>query len=269
MGPKNTTFPYSAIYSIPGLKIVNAPFNAQVEVFRQQHPISRDKPTAFVAGRGYEDSLGPEMPDKVVYKAGDLGTVLGEFYTVITGHCPGVPSYVAKAALENSEVIGVSPFVNSDEHMANWRNSKIYSETGFKLEPWESATIAIHTGLGMWHRDVCNIELTNNHRQHVYVVGGHTGTFHETIVAVAHDAIIGALLGVEGVSNDIAIIKNYLDRYGTRCNIVEDTDPKALVEKVRELDRILKEHENGHKQEKEEITPLKELLSLLEKKILI
>ncbi len=253
---------------INGLKIGSISFDAYVEVFRQ-HLISRDKPTAFVAGRGYEESLGPETPDKVVYKAGDLGTILGEFYTVITGHCPGIPSYVAKAALEKSEVIGVSPFANRDDHMANWRSSKIYSQTGFKLEPWESATIAIHTGVGLWHRDVCNIELTNNHRQHVYVVGGHTGTFHETIVAVAHDTVIGALLGVEGVSNDMAIIKNYLDRYKANYHIVEDTDPKALVEKVMELDRILKEHEDGHKREKEEITPIKALLSILEKKVSI
>jgi len=253
---------------VNGLKIGSISFDAYVEVFKQ-HQINRDKPTAFVAGRGYEDSLGPEPPDKVVYKAEDLGTILGKFYTVTTGHCPGIPSYVAKAALENTEVIGVSPFANSDDHMSNWRNSKIYSQTRFKLEPWESVAIAIHTGLGLWHRDVCNIELTNNHRQHVYVVGGHTGTFHETIVAVAHDAIIGALLGVEGVSNDIAIIKNYLDRYKARYHIVEDTDPKALVEKVMELDMELKGHENGHKQEKKEMTPLKELFSLLEKKVFI
>ena len=94
---------------INGLKIGSISFDAYVEVFKQ-HQINRDKPTAFIAGRGYEASLGPEPPDKVVYKAEDLGTILGKFYTVITGHCPGIPSYVAKAALENTEVIGVSPF---------------------------------------------------------------------------------------------------------------------------------------------------------------
>ena len=189
-------------YNIKGLKIGRISPDAEVEVFRQQ-PISRVKPTAFIAGSAYEKKVGSHPVDQVIYKAQDLGAVLGEIYTVITGHCPGVPSYVARAALKKSNVIGISPFGNSAQHVGNWKASKIYRETEFKLEPQYSASIAIHVGSGTWHRDVCNIELTNNHRQHVYVVGGNTGTFHETIVAVAHGAVVGALLGVGGVSDDI------------------------------------------------------------------
>lgn len=253
-------------YDFPGLRIGRISFDAQVEVFRQE-PVSRDKSTAFVAGHGYEKQLGIHPFDKVLSKAQELGSVLGEIYIVITGHCQGAPGYVAKATLEKGGVvIGLSPYKNNLEHLEMWRTTKIYTETDFKLEPQYTASIAIHTGLGFWHRDVCNNELTNNHRQIVYVVGGGEGTFHEIIVGNAHHAIIGALLGVGGVSDDIDSVIDYLIRHNIKHNIVKDTDPKALVEKVRELDRILKEQSNNVDIS---TTPLTELLDTLETRIIV
>src|SRR3989338_9688467 len=159
-------------YEFKGLRIGMVSFDAEVEVF-SQGPISRDKPTAFVAGSGYERKVDVCNLDEIICKAQDLGKVLGETYTIITGHCSGIPSYVARAALKKSHVISISPFGNRDKHLENWKKSKIYCDTAFNLEPQDSATIAIHSGLGLWHRDVCNVELTNNHMQHVYVIGGH------------------------------------------------------------------------------------------------
>jgi len=254
-------------YDFPQLRIGSVSFNAQVEVFRQQEPISRDKPTAFVAGHGYEKQLGITHPvDLVIYKAQELGAELGEIYTIISGHCQGAPGYVAESALKKGGgVIGLSPYKNDLEHLKMWRTTKIYTETDFKLEPRYAASIAIHTGLGFWHRDVCNNELTNNHRQIVYVVGGSEGTFHETIVGNAHHAIIGALLGVGGVSDDIDSVIDYLRRHDIEHNIVKDTDPKALVQKVMELDKKLKEQNHDGEIS---TTPLIELLDTLETRII-
>lgn len=202
----------------------------------------------------------------MIYKAQELGLLLGEIYTIITGHCPGVPGYTAKAALEKgASVIGISPYANSVEHLSGWRNAKIYSETGFRIEPEECATLALHTGAGVWHRDIFNIELTNNHRQQVYVIGGNEGTSHETFVSVAHHSIIGALLGIGCVSDDITSIKDYLGRHNINNYVVEDTDPKALIEKVNELDRKLKSQDRKNALS----TPLKTLLDVLEVKILM
>jgi len=258
------------IYGFDSLRIGKVAFPAEVQVLRPE-PISRDKPTAFVAGSAYEKYLGRGF-DRTIHKAQDLGSVLGEIYTIITGHCPGAPSYAALAALQQSTgVIGLSPFGNSEEHLDNWVNSKIYSEIQFKLRPEESATIAIHTGVGHQHRDIFNVKVTNNHRQHVYVVEGNHGTYHEVTISIAEGAIIGALLGVGGVSDDMGSIKDYCDKHGFKYNIVEDTDPRALRERVMERDHMLKEE---HPDEESlttlpKSTPLINLLDTLESRILI
>lgn len=257
---------YIGVYNVQGLKIgPMPPFDAEVEISKPG-PISSSKPTAFVAGHAYEKQLGDYPVDKVIYKAQELGSILGTIYTIITGHCTGVPSYAANAALEQGAgVIGLSPFSSRAQHWQRWSTSKIYTNTKYQIDPGDSATIAIHTGLGLWHRDVCNLDLTNNHRQHAYVVGGYEGSYHEVTVAIAKNAIVGALLGVGGISGDIESVIALYEKHNIRHDIVMDTDPKALVEKVTKLDRKLREETS------EELspltTPLKQLLNTLEGKL--
>jgi predicted Rossmann-fold nucleotide-binding protein len=251
-------------YNFKQLGIGNVSVNAEVQVLRPEI-IRRDRPTAFIAGYGFETYFDASIIDKVMDKSSVLGHILGEHYTIITGHCPGVPSFVANAALDiGGNVIGISPWDNTNQHSERWKSSKIY-EIGQNHEPEDSASIVIHTGLGLWHRDVFNVEMTNNHRQIVYAIGGHIGTFHETTLAVAHNTIVGALLGVGGISDRIPNIKRELEEANIKHYIVEDTDPKALVEKVQKLEDDLRKNQ----EERPKSTPLTELLDTLEQIILV
>lgn len=251
-------------YNFNGLRIEKITFTAEVQVL-QPGPISREMPTAFIAGHSYENQLGNHQLAEVMEKAQQLGLILADKYTIVTGHCPGVPSCAAKAALNaGTQVIGVSAWNDSTEHLEFWKRSRIYSETDFKALPDECATLAIHTGLGFNHRDIANIELTNNARQIVFIVGGYKGTYHETTVAVDTGAIIGALLGVGGISDDIDSLIAYYDNHGISYNIVKDTDPAGLEQQVSELAERL--HVIGNDRNKP--TPLSLLLDTLETKIL-
>ena len=269
MGPNLSNSPVMytpGTYEISGLTIGPISFNAHVEVFKP-NIIDRTKPTVFVAGHAYEKQLGTHPLDQVINKVQELGSILGEKYIVITGYCTGIPSYVSKAALDTKEgqVIGISAFSNSTEHLRAWSNSQIYTETIYKLEPEESASIAIHSGVGVWHRDIFNVHLTNNRRQKVIVAGGHEGTNHEVYVSIANDAIIGMLLGIGGVSDTALDIKAYLSSQNIEHHIVEDTDPKALVQKVEELDNKL---ENICQDVRTSPTPLIKFLDTVEEKII-
>lgn len=138
---------------------------------------------------------------------------------MINGACPGLPHEAAKGAKqEGGFVMGVSPAFSENEHVNEYRS------------PNECYDILLFTGLGFMERDIMNIRSSDG----IIVLGGGIGTINEYTVAYEEGKAIGILLESGGISDYIQEMTEKADRKVTP-NIVFDTDPKALVEKLIEV----------------------------------
>ncbi len=156
--------------------------------------------------------------------AKELGReIIRQGAVIVTGATTGWPLWSAMGAKEEGGTsIGLSPASTEKEHVEEW---------GLPLEYLD---VIIYTGQGFPGRDILLTRTTD-----AVVLGcGRIGTLHEFTVAFEDGKPIGVL---EGCWETDETIKLIIER-GHRPNdqIVFDSDPKRLIEKVIEKVKIQK-----------------------------
>lgn len=137
---------------------------------------------------------------------------------LVNGACPGLPDEAAYGAHKaGGFVMGVSPAFSEKEHIERYKS------------PYEYYDLILYTGMGLMERDIINIRSSDA----IILLGGGVGTLNEFTVAYDEGKVIGVLKGSGGVSNHINEILEICSREMSD-NIVFDTDPNKLLEKVLE-----------------------------------
>jgi len=137
---------------------------------------------------------------------------------LLTGATTGFPMWSAMGIKEaNGISIGVSPASSEKEHV------EIYNL------PLEYMDLILYTGFGFPGRDIIFTHSTDG----MLFGCGRIGTVHEFTVAFEDGKPMGIL---EGSWDTDEVIKQILDNgHRSNANIVFDSDPGRLVEKVIEL----------------------------------
>ncbi len=174
-----------------------------------------------ISGAAETGHCGPNAYDQGV----ELGRQIAEHgAVVITGATTGFPLWGAMGAKEKGGLsIGFSPANSEKEHI------ELYNL------PIEYMDLIVYTGFGYPGRDLIFTRSVDG----MLFGCGRIGTIHEFTIAFEDKKPIGVL---EGAWETAEVIKDIL-KNGHRPNdqIVFDSDPKALVERVIELvkkDRI-------------------------------
>lgn len=154
---------------------------------------------------------------------------------LVNGACPGLANEAAVGAKENDGyTIGISPAFSSKEHIEKYNS------------PYESYDVILYTGFGLMERDIVNIRSSDG----IIVIGGGIGSLNEFTIAFDEGKRIGILTGTDGISDHIEEIVRICHREDEMSNIIFDSNPKSLVEKL-----ILSVQQNGYpKYEDQRIT---------------
>ncbi|MDD5032819.1 MAG: hypothetical protein PHC85_01745 [Candidatus Pacebacteria bacterium] len=160
-------------------------------------------------------------------KAKELGReIIRQRAVLVTGATTGFPLWSAVGAKEeNGFSIGISPASSEKEHVE------------FYELPTDYFDIIIYTGFGYSGR---NLLLTRS-ADAVIIGCGRIGTLNEFTDAFEDNKPIGILTGTGGIADEIKEIVEASHR--GPGNVVYNSDPKILVEKVIELikkEKILK-----------------------------
>jgi uncharacterized protein (TIGR00725 family) len=168
-----------------------------------------------VSGAAETEFMAPDAMEKVT-KIGELIARAGMI--TVTGATTGAPLWAAKGAkAAGGFVIGVSPAATKREHVESYRL------------PVENHDLIIYTGFGYSGR---NLLLTRS-ADAVITVCGRIGTINEFTDAFEDSKPQGVLLGTGGATE---MIKEMLEKaHRGMGKVVFDTDPVALVEKVRAM----------------------------------
>jgi len=168
-----------------------------------------------VSGAAETEFMAPDAMEKIEA----IGRLIAEAGMItVTGATTGAPFWAAKGAKKaGGIVIGVSPAATKKEHVDS-----------YKL-PLEHHDLIIYTGFGYSGR---NLLLTRS-ADAVITVCGRIGTLNEFTDAFEDAKPQGVLLGTGGTTE---LIKEVLDKaHRGTGKVVFDTDPKALVQKVRAM----------------------------------
>lgn len=168
-----------------------------------------------VSGAAETGHCAPDALDK----AKELGKEIAKLGAVlVNGATTGFPLWAAMGAKEEGGFcIGLSPARSEKEHVE-----------GYEL-PVDYMDIIIYTGFGYSGR---NLLLTRS-ADAVIVGCGRWGTINEFTIALEDGKPIGVL---EGNGGSTELIKDIIEKsHRGSGNIVYDSDPKKLVEKVLEL----------------------------------
>ena len=134
---------------------------------------------------------------------------------LVTGATTGMPYYAAKGAKsENGFVVGFSPAASESAHVKTYHLPTDYHD------------VIVYTGFEYAGRDL----LLTRSSDAVILICGRIGTLHEFTVAFEDQKPIGILTGSGGTVDMIEEIVNTSHRSG--ANIIYDSDPKRLLEKV-------------------------------------
>jgi len=154
-----------------------------------------------------------------IRKSIELGHYIAEKNCIlVNGACPGLPDEAAYGCHQaGGTVLGISPAFSEKEHVEKYKS------------PHENYDIIIYTALGLMERDIINIRSSDA----IILLGGGVGTLNEFTVAYDEGKVIGVLTGSGGVSDHIKDIVKICHREITD-NIVFESDPKALLDKVLE-----------------------------------
>lgn len=161
---------------------------------------------------------GPTIENQEnIKKSIELGHYIAKAGCIlVNGACPGLPDEAAFGAHKaGGFVMGVSPAFSEKEHIEKYKSPKEYYD------------VILYTGMGLMERDIINIRSSDA----IILLGGGVGTLNEFTVAYDEGKVIGVLKGSGGVSNHIADILEVCNRSMSE-NIIEDEDPKKLLEKV-------------------------------------
>ena len=143
---------------------------------------------------------------------------------IVTGATTGFPMYAAMGAKdERGFSIGLSPAATEREHV----------ET-YKL-PLDYMDVVIYTGFGYSGRDLLFVRSAD-----AMIIGpGRVGTLNEFAVAFEDHRPIGILRASSDTDELLELIIDAAHR--PNPNIIFDTDPKALVERLIEMARKVRE----------------------------
>lgn len=149
-------------------------------------------------------------------KAFRIGKEIAEAgFNLLTGGCTGLPySAVEGAKEEGGCTIGVSPALNEEEHLDQYRY------------PVEKHDVLIYTGFGYKGRNVVLVRSCDA----VIATSGRMGTLNELTIAYGLGKVIGLLEGVSGASGEFEKLADKFGRSGR--TIVSSEDPEDLVSEV-------------------------------------
>lgn len=136
-----------------------------------------------------------------------------------TGATSGFPHSSAQGYKEAKGMfsLGLSPAANEKEH------------TDLYLLPLDSCDIVIFTGFGFPVRDIMLVKSSD-----AMILGcGRIGTIHEFTVAFESNIPVGILEGPWATDKVIRDILRNSNR--TNPNVIFESDPKKMVEKLKEM----------------------------------
>lgn len=145
--------------------------------------------------------------------------------TLLTGATVGLPHSAAQGfkSVKNTKgsSVGFSPASSFREHVATYRL------------PTEEFDYINFTGMEYVGRDVHLVRSADA----VVTVGGRMGSLHELATALESRKVCGILLGSGGLADYAATLLQHIEAPGAK-DVIFDTDPKRLIEKVvKELDK--------------------------------
>lgn len=161
---------------------------------------------------------GPQIADEHARKmAKELGREIGRRnHIFINGACPGLPNDALLGVRETGAfTVGISPAFSKHEHV---------NEYGSPLQN----DFIIYTGKGFMERDIINIRSSDG----VIIIGGGIGTLNEFTIAYEEGRPIGVLTNTGGISDHIPHIVEELCQRKVAPNMVFDSDPKKLLDKL-------------------------------------
>jgi len=164
---------------------------------------------------------GPQIePAAVRERARALGREIGKRgHIFINGACPGLPHEALLGAKEeNALTIGISPAFSEHEHTEEYKSPLGHDVT-------------IYTGMGFMERDIINIRSADA----IVIVAGGIGTLNEFTIAYEEGRPIGILTDTGGISNSIPHIVEELCQRKIAPNMVFDSDPTKLMDKLEEV----------------------------------
>ncbi len=168
-----------------------------------------------VSGAAETEFMAPDAMEKTE----TIGRLIAEAGMVtVTGATTGAPYWTAKGAKSaGGIVVGISPAATKREHVEV-----------FHL-PLDYHDLIIYTGFGYSGRNL----LLTRAADAVITVCGRIGTLNEFTDAFEDSKPQGVLLGTGGTTE---MIKEILEKaHRGMGKVVFDTDPKALVQRVRAL----------------------------------
>ena len=152
-------------------------------------------------------------------KGKELGREIAKHGAIITtGATTGFPMYAAMGAKDECGFsIGFSPAETEREHVETYRL------------PLDYMDVVVYTGFGYSGRDLLLVRSSD-----ALVIGpGRIGTLNEFSVAFEDKKPIGILVGTWQTDE---ILKQVIDEaHRPNPNIIFESDPKALVEKLAEM----------------------------------
>jgi uncharacterized protein (TIGR00725 family) len=173
-----------------------------------------------VSGAAETGHCGPDAYEKGL----ELGRqIAAHGAIVLTGATTGFPMWSAMGAKESGGIsVGISPANSQKEHIETYNL------------PVEYMDLILYTGFGFPGRDI----IFTHSADAMFFGCGRIGTVHEFTVAFEDGKPIGIL---EGSWETDEVIKEILSNgHRTNENIVFDSDPKTLVDKVIAL--VQKQH---------------------------
>lgn len=151
----------------------------------------------------------------------DVGRAISERgLTLVTGATVGLPHHAAMGVVavksDNRGLsVGYSPASSYREHVGTYRL------------PTEEFDHINFTGMEYVGRDVHLVRSCDA----IITIGGRMGSLHELSTALEHRKVCGILLGSGGLADYTQILLKNVETPGVD-NVIYDTDPVRLVEKV-------------------------------------
>lgn len=166
---------------------------------------------------GVMGAAGGRLEPQVRARVRTLGAEIARRgYVLVTGACPGLPhDAVLGAKSQGGTVVGISPALNLNEHILNYRS------------PTRGYDLIIYTGSGLMGREIETIRTCDV----VIFAGGRSGTLGEFAIAYDESKVIGILAGTGGITDHIETIVQMVNKH-TGALICKNPDPAGLMDEL-------------------------------------
>ncbi len=163
-------------------------------------------------------------------KAREVGREIARHNCIlVNGATTGMPNEAAIGAKEeDGTVMGVSPAMDLDEHVKQW-----------KL-PYKEYDIIVYTGQGFMYRDILNIRTSDA----IVFLRGSVGTLNEFTIGFEEGKIMGILENMGGISTFFDEIIQ-IAKKETNATVIYEKDPKKLIRKL--VQEVQKQQKRGRR----------------------